>query len=308
MDRRLLGGVLVLVALVAAVLTPDVGHRRVPGDGRPIAAPEPPRRGNCVTSLAEVNSELQGGDFGIDDQINLPAPEIGPCTGPIVGEVVSVLRDVAPESLPAPRYQQAIADCGLNSIYYTGSIPPVVPGSSGNPAIVWSPAVNFQETYVGPSALQRLVGQRWSACVIGAPFGRPFAGRLRDVLSGGTLPSIFAHCWRTAAMRDSEQVPCDEPHAVELLATTGLGGTPQTAAEVQRSCTVFAGRMMRTDDPTRDGALNYLILAFRDTEVAVPPSTELLHDTYITCIATARHGVQLTGSLLGVGDGPLPTG
>jgi hypothetical protein len=309
MHRRLLGGIVFLVVLAAAIVAPNVSQRRVAGSAVPITVPGPPSRGDCVTSLADVNGELQGGGFGVGDEIEVPAPGLGPCAGPIVGEVVSVQPNAGvPQRLPAPRYQELMSECGLSSIYYTGTVPPVVDGSSGAAAIVWAPAINFQFTYVGPSRLQRLVGQQWSACVIGAPFARPYEGRLRDVLSRATLPSVFAHCWRTAAMLDSEQVDCDEPHAVELLATTGLGSTPLTATEVHRSCTVFAGRMMRTDDPTRGGALSYSILDFRDTEVAVPPSAEPLSDTYITCIATTRGGLRLTGSLVGVGNGPLPTG
>ncbi len=128
----------------------------------------------------------------------------------------------------------------------------------------------FDETSVGPSRVQRLVGQRWSACVVGAPVSRPYDGRLRDVLTTGALPSDFGSCWKSDSLRDSEQVACDRPHAVEVLATTGLGSASQTAAEVGRSCRVVAGRMMRTTDPERGGALSVRILDFHEGGTVAP--------------------------------------
>ncbi len=309
MDRRLAGVIVVLVVLVVAVVAPNLSQRRIAGSAEPIAIPDPPARGDCVVAVADVNRLLREGNFGVDDQIELPVARYGPCDGPIVGEVVSVTDDAdTPKRVPAPQYQNELSQCALNSIGYTGSVGPVVDGARGEPAIVWSPAQNFQDTAVGPSRIQRLTGQRWSACVVGAPAAQPYRGRLQDVLTAGTLPSNFGNCWRTPAMLDSEQVPCDRPHAVEILATTGLGNAPHTAADVHRSCTVYAGRMMRTEDATRAGALSYTILDLRDTGIVVPPSQEILQDTYITCLAVARHGLRLTGTLVGVGDGPLPTG
>ena len=308
-NRRLLGGIVVVVVLIAAIVAPNFSQRRIAGAAVPISVAGPPASGDCVTSIPDVSNLLREGNFGSGDEIDLPTAIYGPCGGRIVGEVVSVLDDAATaQRVPAPQYQDQLSQCGLDSIGYTGSVPPVVQGASGRPGIVWSPAQNFQATSVGPSRLQRRVGQRWSACIVGAPGAHLYDGSLHDVLTSGVLPSPFANCWRSNSLRDSEQVSCDHPHAVELLATTGLDNTPHTAADVQRSCSVYAGRMMRTADPGRSGALQFQILDFRDTVSLVAPSAAILQDTYITCIATAGHGVRLTGSLVGVGDGPLPTG
>ncbi len=308
-DRRLAGGVVLLVVLVAAVVAPNFSQLRIAGRAVQISVPAAPVAGDCVTSLPDVNRLLREGNFGIGDEIELPVAEFGSCTGAIRGEVVSVLDGVTlTRDVPATDYQKDLSQCGLDSIDYTGSIPPIVDGSPGRPGNVWSPALNFQTTSIGPSPLQRSVGQRWLACVIGAPAAHPYEGSLRDVLTTGAVPWNFANCWRSEAMRDVDQVSCDRPHAVELLATTGLGSTPQTATEVLHSCSVIAGRMIRTADPTRGGALRYTILDFDQTISPVPPTEEVLRDTYITCIVVARAGLVLTDTLVGIGDGPLPTG
>lgn len=292
-----------LIVLVGAIVSPNLLHRRIAGEAVAITAPGPSGVGDCVTSLPDV------GGFISDVEVQLPTATYGPCAGPIVGEIVSV-REGVPASgrVPAEQYQQDLSQCALESIGYTGSVPPVVPRSDGGQGLVWSPAVVFQQTSVGPSRVQRSVGQRWSACVVGAPVSRPYDGLLRDALTTGVLPTDFGSCWKSETLRDSDQVACDRPHAVEVLATTGLGSASQTAAEVGRSCRVFAGRMMRTIDPERAGSLSVRILDFRDGATVVTSPADILKDTYLTCVATARHHLQLTGTLIGLGKGPLPTG
>ena len=296
--------------LIAAIVGPNIAQRRVAGAGVPIVIPGPPAVGDCVTSVPDVISQMRDGNFGVADQIDLPTALYGPCGGRIAGEVSYVIGDAGSSArVPAPQYQDQLSQCGLDTLGYTGSVPPIVNGASGQPGLVWSSAVNFQVISVGPSPLQRRAGQRWSACVVGGPAAHPYKGRLHDVLTSGLLPATFASCWNSDALLDSGQVRCDRPHAVELLATTGLGSTPHTAPDVRRSCSVYAGRTMRSADPDRGGALRFEIVDFRDTVTVVPPSaSQVLQETFIGCLAVARDGLQLSGSLVGVGDGPLPTG
>jgi hypothetical protein len=77
---------------------------------------------------------------------------------------------------------------------------------------------------------------------------------------------------------------------------------------VQRSCATYAGRILRSHDPTRRGAIRFEILDLRETISVVEPSDEVLRDTYITCIAAAQGDLRLDGSLFGLGNRPLPTG
>ncbi len=316
-----MGGVVVLAVLMIAVVAPNWSQRRIAGEAVAVVIAGPPAVGDCVTSVPDMRVLRDGGsyrgngvwdegssDSGWENGIDYPSTVFGSCDGHIMGEVSSVhLAAGAPDRIPMIDYQTSSSQCALESIAYTGSIPPVVDGSADRPSIVWTPAINFQNTPVGPTAIQRLVGQDWSACVIGAPTGKPYVGRLAGVLDSGVLPSDFGNCWLTDQLDDSEQVGCDQPHAVELLGTTALGSAAYTAAEVQKSCVTYAGRTLRSDEPTRGGAIRFEILDFSDTVSVVEPSAGVLRDTYITCIATGQDDVRLDGSLIGLGNRPLPT-
>ncbi len=324
MDRRLIGGVVVLAVLVVAIIAPNWSERRVAGRPVAMALPGPPAVGDCVTSVPDIRALLDGGRYRADDggdfggldsggglgwetDIVYPSAVFGSCDGPVMGEISSVrLAADPPDRIPMIDYQTSSSQCGLESIGYTGSIPPVVEGKADQPGIVWTSAINFQNTPVGPSPIQRRVGQDWSACVIGRPSHTPYVGRLAGVLDSGVLPSDFGNCWVTDGLNDSEQVSCDQPHGVELLGTTGLGSAAYTAAEVQKSCATYAGRMLRSVDSTRGGAVRFEILDFRDTVSVVEPSDSVLRDTYITCIATAQGDLRLNGSLVGLEERPLP--
>lgn len=316
-----MGGVVVLTVLAAAIVAPNWSERRVAGQPVAILIPGPPAVGDCVTSVPDLREilersgyidrdtgrDLGAADDGWPDGIAYPTTQFGPCVGRIGGEVSSVhLAAGTPDRITMNDYQTSSSQCASESISYTGSIPPVVDGSPDRPSIVWAPALNFQNTPVGPTATQRMVGQGWSACIIGAPTGAPYVGRLSGVLESGVLPSDFGNCWLSDRLEDSEQVSCDEPHGVELLGTTGLGSAAYTAAEVQKSCETYAGRMLRSADPFRGGAIRFQILDFRETVSVVEPSDGALRDTYITCIATVQDELLLDGSLVGLDDRPLP--
>ncbi|MEP6559807.1 MAG: hypothetical protein ABJD68_01865 [Nakamurella sp.] len=46
-------------------------------------------------------------------------------------------------------------------------------------------------TPVGPNAVQRALGQHWSAHIVGSYDAKRYLGRLHQVLSDGVLPAVF---------------------------------------------------------------------------------------------------------------------
>ena len=81
----------------------------------PHALPDPPAIGDCAASAPSG----QGGSFGEPSDLDVSAVTWGPCTGPIVGEVVAVQpSDHEPMSLDAgwegPCFRATAAFAGLD--------------------------------------------------------------------------------------------------------------------------------------------------------------------------------------------------
>jgi hypothetical protein len=97
-------------------------------------------------------------------------------------------------------------------------------------------------------------------------------------------------------------LPCDEPHAAELLATGWIGDRSRMSRpDVETSCRQIAGQIMRTPDPTRGGAIAVVLDPVR-LDGASTPTDPLT----VGCLATATGTAQLIGTVIGLGDQPAP--
>jgi hypothetical protein len=307
--RRWWGAILVAAALVAAIVVPVGAARRIAGEAVAGVVAGPPSSGDCASWIADPWPRFDDPAPQIDDVFGYPTATVGPCDGPVVGEVVSVtLAPEPPVRISATDYLSQISQCAIDAITYTGSIPPVVDVASG-PPIVWAAQPEFRYTRVGPDLAQRAQGQQWSACLIGSADGTPFTGRLRDVLTAGTLPTAFGTCLPSADPAAGDRVGCGRPHPAEVLGSTRLGPSAVTAADLHQACTVFAGRAMRAADPTRAGAIEITVVAPDEWGgTVIAPTADAVADTFVLCVAAARDGRMFTRSLIGVAEGPLPTG
>ena len=84
-----------------------------------------------------------------------------------------------------------------------------------------------------------------------------------------------------------------------------LSQQPISAADIRSACLVYAGRVLHTADPTRQGAIAVDVIGL-DRATAVGATGEAyLTDRDVSCVATASAG-QFNGTLVGIGDGPLP--
>ena len=298
---------MVAVVLLAAIIVPNLSERRVAGQPVAMDIAGPPASGDCLTHLTDPWRMIDEPAPSDLEFIDYPTADVGSCDGPVAGEVVSVSLTAAPPvHIAATDYLTAMSPCPIDAIGYTGSIPPIVQPPAGQPAIVWSPQLSFQYTTIGPDRAQRAAGQQWTACVISAVDGQLYRGRLRDVLTTGVLPSVFGTCLSSAGRFFSTQVPCDRPHQVEILGTTVPGGPPVSGADLQQACQVFAGRAIRTADPTRDGAIGLRAVDAESMDSIISMTAAAAPNTFVLCIAEAQGGNSFDGTLIGVADGPLP--
>ena len=306
-DRRWWGVLVVAAVLVAAFVVPNLPARRIAGEPVGLEVSGPPAPGDCVTTMDDPWAFRRP---GAPDRrgVRLPDRGIRVLRDPIVGEVVSVSNSADPAPrIAATDYLSQISPCAIAAITYTGSIPPVVDGRDGRPNIIWAPQIRFQYTTVGPDRVQRAGGQHWSACVIGSMDDVPFTGRLENVLTDGILPPGFGSCLSSADVAGAREVPCDQPHATEILGASSTGPAPIDATDAQQACEVFAGRALRTADPTRGGAIQVLTLTYGEQgQAIVQPGGGPLENTYLECRAVAERGATFNRSLIGVADGPLP--
>ncbi len=309
MNQRWLGAAVVAVVLLAAIVAPNWSTHRVAGSPVAKVLAGPPASGDCVTSMNDPWRQFTEPAPDGAELMDYPSAIVGPCSGTVVGEVVSV-NSVAdpPIRIAANDYLSDYSTCALDAIGYTGSIPPVVQRSDGQQGILWLPRLNFRYTTVGPNRAQRAAGQQWTACVIGPDDGLPYAGRLQNVLTAGVLPAAFGTCLSSTDLTQSTAISCARPHPVEILGSTVLGPLPVPGSELQRACVVFAGRAMRTADPTRSGAIRVQAVALDRLDAVILPTDSPLRDMYVACIASAQDGVLFDNSLVGVADGPLPVG
>lgn len=89
--------------------------------------------------------------------LSYPIAEFGPCDRPVLGDVAAghpVVGTV--DRISMSGYRISASQCGLEGISYTGRYHRSLTDRN-RPSIVWTPAVSFQNTAVGPSAVQRAV-------------------------------------------------------------------------------------------------------------------------------------------------------
>lgn len=297
-NRRLAGVITLILALVVIAVLPFIGGRRVAGAPTALSFPPPPQPGSCALPPFPVNT-WNGGP-----PIEIPITEwhFGQCAGPIVGEVVALLDGDAPSTTPVtnrPCFGAAAGFAGLNVSAETISLP----GGPAADPVEWTPTVGTNTYLVVPGDVERAAGHDWTACLSTPTGNQPYRGTLRAAYASGTLPDQFGLCW---AGIDMDLMPallrCDEPHAAELLAT---GWIPDRSvvppSEIEASCMDLAGRVMRTDDPTRGGAIT-IVLDQVTFDGAYSPADPLS----VNCLATASRAGELTRTVIGLADGPVP--
>lgn len=300
MDRRLAGIAVVVLALVAVVVAPSVDGRRVAGTAVASTFPEPPGIGDCLQRPfpADVVHD------GPVPQIPVTAAHFGSCSGLIAGEVVGVWQSAEAAESAGPRtrgpcYLQAAEFAGLE----LSGRSMIVPGLPATGPLFWSPTIGFHPYLVVPGVKERSAGRSWSACLV-VPSGRlGYHGTLRAAFTTGQFPVDYGLCWSGS---DLDMAPrlldCTALHSAELLATGWVRDRSQVSRdEMDAECLRLAATMMRTGDPTRQGALQIVLDPVRRDGAATPDAP-----MSVGCFAQATDARQLSDTVIGLDDRPPP--
>jgi hypothetical protein len=155
--------------------------------------------------------------------------------------------------------------------------------------------------------------RHWTACVVRT--SQPlYTGTVRGAAyRTGNLPGAISVCI-DIGLEAAEFVPCERPHAVELIAVMALS-TPmmahrdvyldRSATETRRLCVEMAADRTGTADPTFDGQLEVATESAwvqRQLPVVVSATSWLVPDCLIRVVGSGK----LVDSLLGHGNRPLP--
>jgi len=316
MDRRLIGALLVVVVLSAAIVIPPlVTGSRVAGSASPIDLPDPPGVGDCLLNPLRTTESQELTDGTTVDPAGYPARRqetvsataaFGPCDGPVSGEVVQVVN--AGGDPLARRMAAAASDEGCRSATaaYTGLLEVIrqltnPPGPF--PAVRWDPTVNVRHVWVQPEAVQRAAGRTWLACVVTPPRPVRYLGRVAGAFAGHSLPDQFGVCWLQADVSAAATfVDCSEPHRSELVSVGSVSAHSNVAApDVSASCERLASRIVGRDDPTAGGALTVGV----DPE-ELPARLTSGRNVDLTCFLTVTDDRRLVGTLVGLDDRPVP--
>ena len=299
--QRYWGALLITAMLLTSAVLPKVRSSEVSGEAVATPLAGPPGVGQCVTSIVGRLPDLSAAS-GLTNPVPYPTATFGRCDGTIVGEVGSVLYGAnPPQVLTLYDYQSEAEACADGTTSYTGSIASVVDNTSGPTAIAWDLGLTFRRVPVGPTSVQRLGGQHWSACVVTAQAGQPYRGRLQGALSTGAVPGSLGSCWTSRELAVAEPVSCAVPHPIEVLGTSVVGRPSMSTGDVRRSCFVFAGRVLRSPDPTARGALRIGLIILSSTAHA--PQGQYP----VACVAMDAQARAFDGTLIGLQRRPLPT-
>ena len=167
---------------------------------------------------------------------------------------------------------------------------------------------------VDAPADQGLPDKHWTACV--AETGQHlFSGSVAEsaLYLGGHRPDAVSVCLTSTTLR-VEFSSCSVAHTTELIGTIALTNEmmfrrtvliDRTAEEVQQRCVDLARTVTGADDPTYGGQLDIVtesVWQQRESPVTIAAPGWFIPD----CLLRVAGTQSLSGSVIGLGDGPLP--
>ncbi len=286
---------LLVLALIAALALPVLAGKQVAG--APVAAEidPPPAVGSCVRGIDRSDP-----DTAVRASARtLPVATVVKCSGDVSGEIISVTAaQRAPAVSTLGDYEQANPGCRSQVEKYLGTAATTVIAG-----VEWNLNIDVDVTTVGPNPRDRAAGRTWSACVLSAARQLYPATPLRSSWQSGTVPDAFGLCWAENLIQHGVPTNCTSPHRTQqigygLVAQPSDSGTGIVSSaspdDVVAGCRTLAATVLKVADPTRGGALTVKVV---DDTSGAP---------FVQCAVAVVGTRELTGSLIGIGNRPLP--
>lgn len=291
MDRRVVGIVTLLIGLLAVALLPGLNGRGTVGTAQRVAVP---LIGECVLVGPPADPGADGtssAGSAADPMLRLSAV-LGDCADPAAARVIAS----RPESLLASASAQDYSS--TRAAFCSEAVETARGRAAPGTGFVWQrrdvqigvrPQVLLDaELAVSP---QVVGGPRWTVCYASDEAGRPV-----PVVDAESPIDALGSCFRDDAVGVPSPIGCSLPHTSQLLGTAGqIAGYP-TPTDYRLACRDFAAVTIGVPDATAGAALQLL-----SVERTSPQGGQ--GECRISVVDENR---TLSGSLIGLGDRPLP--
>jgi hypothetical protein len=321
MNRRLTGALLLVAALTASAVLATGSGLRMAGRAAVVEFPASPTVGDCLlerggmylaeseapqrTSARNVTAAMPATHRAMANHVF--GGSFGPCdtVGAVGGEVVAVLSATGDESTRRLTAQSSSPDCRSASLRYAGLRTQdsrfTVPGQRSDDPVNWRMSINLRSEWLLPTGFLQSAGRTWMACIVAPSEDALYHGRIAGAYGGGRLPDEFGTCWDSRTVSAAiKNLDCGSPHLAELIAS---GVVPDrssiTYEQMRASCEHLTGLVLGRADPTAGGAL-----IIKTSPERMPQITS--GSLSILCYVTPTGDRPLAGTLVGLGDEPLP--
>lgn len=306
--RRAIGIMALIVAAFAVLVLPKVLSAGLTGIPSSMDIPEPPPIGSCVlvdpAAVTRVDCDkAHDGEVAMSWAAGiLPEP-----TFVLNRNYSMIATDAQGKLLPSDPL------CSGWGSQYVGTI------TKFGPAL-WAPVdPSFVTTKVVAPPGFGTDKQHWVACVVVPGKAAPYVGTVRDSggATGSARPDIFGWCFSSDTVATSASVysSCAGAHRIEQLATfiptqqmfyANTITVETTLPEIEQGCLELATQMIGAVDPTFGGRLQIrsapVSEELRTPEAGPPQSGLRVPDCFVSYVGVG----ELTGTVVGLGDGALP--
>lgn len=298
-DRRAAGIVVVIAALLCAIVLTRIGGSRTAGFASAPRGSTLPSVGDCVESLDDsLTPALIAGGEGRVNGFDEALVRFSQCTTRHVGEVVAfrsiaapVGGDVSDRSVAGQddaRWCQSIAEQ-----YAQHTIWRFRTDDSD-----WEPSIG--QRFIAVSGAEPHVpnGSRWSTCAVLSSGLEPYEGSYMRSMADVAAPPPFGRCRSGWAV--DVWVSCLAPHRTQQFGSRE--GVIADQGAVLAGCRSLIRVMTGMSDITRGGELRVEVVGID------PPRPASIDDgaSWSSCRLSIVGDRPLVGTLIGIGDQPLP--
>lgn len=278
MRGPLVGVALLVAAGLSVAVVPALRPTMIDGIATAVPVLGIPTVGDCVTEPIPYSSMWVDFRNPTGDTVTYPTLNIEPCDGPRYGEVVAVI--------PVP----AVVTVEVNGNNRSTNGDP-------NRDRCWSASAAYLGMDTGPTA-----DGQWASFLTAPSL---VSGPLHAALTTGNQTDQLGRCGDQSPLLEVEPGSCGRPHRYQQLALAP-GATGTKSATLTTTCTDTVNASVGRDI-TGTPDLEVVVTATDNYGAPTPISDTIPVDSStLQCGVAATGGRLLAGSVIGLGDRPIP--